>query len=143
MSQAVEYRFGQIIHSRILHRIQSTRIESHRMKIDWYYHRKNCETCKKSQTYLNDHEAEIAEQVEARKIKFDAKQSLEMVRESKRLWVARGRSMSEVDMKSLSDEELVGLVTGRSGTLRAPAIRSGQKMFIGFHQQTFDEQLAG
>ena len=111
------------------------------MKIDWYYHRKNCETCKKSQTFLNEHDATIHEQVEARKIKFDAAESLKLIRQAKQLWVARGQSMSSVDLKAVSDDELTALVTGRSGTLRAPAIRAGSKMFIGFNRDVFEEQL--
>jgi hypothetical protein len=37
-----------------------------------------------------------------------------------------------------TDDELAGALLGPTGNLRAPAIRRGKKLFIGFH----DEELA-
>jgi len=40
------------------------------------------------------------------------------------------------------DETLAGLILGRSGTLRAPAIRRGKMLVVGFHPEAFERLVA-
>ncbi len=56
------------------------------------------------------------------------------------LFVARGRSVLHFDLERapLGDAELLGLLLGRSGKLRAPAIRTGSRLLVGYT----DELLA-
>jgi len=44
-------------------------------------------------------------------------------------------------MKSerLSNAELTGLITGRSGTLRAPTLRRGKTLVVGYSDGLYDE----
>ena len=42
-----------------------------------------------------------------------------------------------------SDAELEALVIGPTGNLRAPAIRSGDTLVIGFSEEGLDEVLGG
>ena len=44
-------------------------------------------------------------------------------------------------MKSerLSNAELTGLVTGRSGTLRAPTLRRGKTLVVGYSDEMYGE----
>jgi hypothetical protein len=41
--------------------------------------------------------------------------------------------------EEVSDDSLAKVVLGRSGTLRAPAIRIGNTFLVGFHADTYQE----
>jgi arsenate reductase-like glutaredoxin family protein len=55
--------------------------------------------------------------------------------------VARGKSFRHVNMKSerLSNQELTDLITGRSGTLRAPAICRGKTLIVGYSDALYEK----
>ena len=71
-------------------------------------------------------------------------EALALARQAGRLLVARGKKLVEIDMKRKppDDEMLAGLILGRSGTLRAPAIRRGRTLVVGFHPDAY-ERLVG
>lgn len=39
------------------------------------------------------------------------------------------------------DEELLKLIVGRSGTLRAPSLRRGKTLLVGFNQAAYEQVL--
>ena len=64
-----------------------------------------------------------------------------LARQASHLYIARGRTFRHVNMKSerLSNAELTGLVTGRSGTLRAPTLRRGKTLVVGYSDEMYGE----
>jgi arsenate reductase-like glutaredoxin family protein len=42
-----------------------------------------------------------------------------------------------------SDANLAKLLMGPSGNLRAPTIRRGKQLFVGFHEETYEQHLQG
>ena len=60
----------------------------------------------------------------------------------KELYVARGKKLVHFDLKKKYDEdEIAGLILGRSGTLRAPVLRVGKKLIVGFNEEALGEAL--
>jgi arsenate reductase-like glutaredoxin family protein len=59
------------------------------------------------------------------------------------LFVAKGKRVLHLDLASErpSDEELLGLLLGRSGRLRAPTIRVDHRLLVGFNQEMLESQL--
>jgi arsenate reductase-like glutaredoxin family protein len=59
------------------------------------------------------------------------------------LYVAKGKKTLHVDLTRArpADDELLALLLGRSGKLRAPAIRVGKRLLIGFNSDILAEQL--
>ena len=57
--------------------------------------------------------------------------------------VTKGRKVLQFDLRGdrPSDEELLGLVMGRSGKLRAPAIRTGRKLLVGYNPDLLEAHL--
>lgn len=49
--------------------------------------------------------------------------------------MAKGKKSVYVDLKNArpSDEELLGMMLGRSGKLRAPTLKSGRRLIVGFN----------
>jgi arsenate reductase-like glutaredoxin family protein len=66
-----------------------------------------------------------------------------LARQAKVLWVARGKNVQRVDVSkdSPSDEELVKLLLGPTGNLRAPTIRHGKQLFVGFNPDLYESEL--
>ncbi len=64
-----------------------------------------------------------------------------LARQASHLYVARGRTFRHVNMKSerLNNTELTALITGRSGTLRAPTLRRGKTLVVGYSDELYDE----
>ncbi len=111
--------------------------------VDWYYHRPGCVTCGKSQAFLELKKLAIKEQVNAAKIRFEPKQALELVRQADRVVVAKGKKVLDFDMKRdpPDDETLLAHIIGPSGKLRAPVIRRGSTLLIGFAETEFAKVL--
>jgi len=59
------------------------------------------------------------------------------------LWVAKGRTVLRLDLakERPSDEELLELMLGRSGKLRAPTSRVGRRLLVGYNQALLEEAL--
>ena len=57
--------------------------------------------------------------------------------------VARGKKVLTFNMKTdaPNDEELLRLMLGRSGTLRAPTLRRGKTLLVGFNADAYSETL--
>jgi arsenate reductase-like glutaredoxin family protein len=60
----------------------------------------------------------------------------------KELFVGRGKKLVRFDLKKGYDEdEVAGMILGRSGTLRAPVLRVGKKLIVGFNEEALGEVL--
>ena len=59
------------------------------------------------------------------------------------LRVAKGRNTLQFDLRTErpDDEALLALLLGRSGKLRAPAIRVGRRLLVGFNQEILEAGL--
>ena len=69
--------------------------------------------------------------------------ALDLLHGVKHLYVAKGKRSLHVDLASdrPSDDELLGLMLGRSGKLRAPAMRSGDRFIVGYNCDLLEETL--
>ena len=111
--------------------------------VDWYYHRPGCTTCGKSQSFLNRRKIDVKETVNAAKVRFAPREALELVRGAGRVVVAKGKKVVTFDMKRdpPDDETLLAHILGPSGKLRAPVIRRGSTLLIGFAEEEFARVL--
>lgn len=53
---------------------------------------------------------------------------------------AKGKKVVRVNLKKdkPDDDELAGLMLGPTGNLRAPTIRSGRKLVVGFNPEVYE-----
>lgn len=114
-------------------------------RIDWMYHRKNCETCAKAQAFISKRKIEPAQIVDARKERFSVKDALAFVRKADELYVSKGKQVVHVNLKTAKpgDDELATLVIGPSGNLRAPSFFTGKTLVVGFNEETYRKMLEG
>ena len=59
------------------------------------------------------------------------------------LYVAKGKKVLHMDLTDdrPSDDDLLGLLLGRSGKLRAPAIRTGTRFVVGYNAEILETTL--
>ena len=64
-----------------------------------------------------------------------------MVRAAHRLIAAKGKKVTTIDLQSAppADEVLAGLMLGPTGNLRAPIMRVGQTILVGYNDQAFTD----
>lgn len=111
--------------------------------VEWSYHRKNCTSCGKAAAFLAEHGIAIENQVDARKEPLDDVYARQLLNQAHVLYVTRGKNVIRFDLKNRhpGDESILELVIGRSGTLRAPAIKIGPTLIVGFDQATYEQVL--
>jgi arsenate reductase-like glutaredoxin family protein len=64
-----------------------------------------------------------------------------MAREAHRLVAAKGKKVTTLDLQTTppADEVLAGLMLGPTGNLRAPIMRVGQTILVGYNDQAFTD----
>jgi arsenate reductase-like glutaredoxin family protein len=82
--------------------------------------------------------------VDAKKNTISAAQALALAREVDEIVATRGRQVVRLDLrKEKSDTEtLKKLLIGPSGNLRAPTLRIGRTLLVGFDEETYRKLLA-
>ena len=62
-----------------------------------------------------------------------------MVHGAHRLIAAKGKKVTTIDLRTAppADEVLAGLMLGPTGNLRAPVMRIGQTIVVGYNDQAF------
>ena len=66
-----------------------------------------------------------------------------LARQCDTLIVARGRKVTTFDLSGNPDDEMVNAMLGPTGNLRAPAVRSGRTLLVGFNEQEYAAVLVG
>ncbi len=100
-------------------------------------------TCKKAQEFLAQKKIEVVEQVDARKVRMGGADAVKLAREVNEIWVAKGKKILHFDMAKdkPSGAELKKALLGPSGNLRAPTMRKGKTLFVGFNAEEFAQKF--
>lgn len=113
-------------------------------KVDWSYHRNGCNTCGKAAAFLAENEVAIGTQVDAKKTVLAEEKALELASQCDQLYVTKGTKVHHINLKTErpDDETLLSLMIGPSGKLRAPTLKKGRTLIVGFDAATY-EQIFG
>jgi hypothetical protein len=84
---------------------------------------------------------QAAELIDARKTPIGAAEALLLARAALRVVVARGKTTLDFDMRSdpPDDATLLRAILGPTGSLRAPALRVGRTLLVGFSREAYGE----
>ena len=82
--------------------------------------------------------------VDAGKDRQGRQQALALARGAARVIVAKGKNVVTFDMKNdpPDDETLAAHLLGPTGNLRAPTLRKGRTLYVGFNEEAYKD-LAG
>jgi arsenate reductase-like glutaredoxin family protein len=86
---------------------------------------------------------QASEVVDASKNRKDRAAALELARKAGKIVVAKGARIAIFDMKEAppDDATLLAHLLGPTGNLRAPAIRKGNTLLVGFNEEAYREAL--
>lgn len=113
--------------------------------VEWSYLRANCKTCEKAEAWLGKSGVAIGPRVDARKETITAQNGLKLARTVDEIRVAKGNAVTKIDMKkgAPGDAELSKLIIGPTGNLRAPSLKHGKTLVVGFNDQLYGEFFQG
>ena len=81
--------------------------------------------------------------MDARKSTLKEKEALELIREVDEIYVSKGKQVVHVDLKQEKPDKasLAALMLGPTGNLRAPTLRKGRTLIVGFDEATYAKLL--
>ncbi len=81
------------------------------------------------------------EEINAKKETHKADEAMALLETVNDLYAAKGKKVVHVNLKKdePTDEELKKLVLGPTGNLRAPTLRKGKTLMVGFHEETYEK----
>jgi hypothetical protein len=74
---------------------------------------------------------------DAKKEKIDADAAWEMISNAKTVLIGKGKKVLEFSPDADNREEILKVAMGRTGNLRAPTIRTGDKLMIGYNDDMY------
>lgn len=96
-------------------------------------------TCSRSREFLEKKKIPVSEQVTANKTRYGRKEALALAGTAKKLIAAKGTKVTELDLsKKPASKEVLELMLGPTGNLRAPTMRVGNTLYVGFPKGGFE-----
>jgi len=85
----------------------------------------------------------VTTEVDAKKATITRRQALEVLEGVDELYATKGKKVIHVDLKREKPDRatLEGLLIGPSGNLRAPVLRRGRTLLVGFDEATYAKVL--
>ena len=79
----------------------------------------------------------------ARKVRLGPAEALALLKDVDDLYAAKGKHVVHVDLRREKPDAaaLTALLIGPSGNLRAPALRKGRTLIVGFDEATYAKVL--
>ena len=112
-----------------------------KIAIDWYYHRNGCTACRKAQQFLAGYELLVRKQVDARRTRIGPSTLSTVVEGASTVLVSNGRKVARYDLKASGrgPSEMYARMVGPTGNLRAPTLRRGGLVVVGYHADSMKE----
>jgi hypothetical protein len=100
-------------------------------------------TCAKTQGFLARHKVTVGTQADAKKATVKGDAALGILKGVDELYVAKGKRVVHVDLRHDKPPraELLALLLGPTGNLRAPTLRKGRTLIVGFDEATYKQLL--
>ncbi|MFO0968677.1 MAG: ArsC family (seleno)protein [Gemmataceae bacterium] len=101
-------------------------------------------SCKRAQGFLEQNALGARETVDASKQRKGRADALALARSVAHVVIARGKNLVRFDLAKdrPSDDILASHLLGPTGNLRAPAIRKGKTLYVGFSEEAYRELTA-
>lgn len=83
----------------------------------------------------------MGETVAAKKVRLGPADALALARKAARVVAMKGKRVETLTVKGASDAELLAVLLGPTGNLRAPTAVVGQTLLVGFNAEAYAEVL--
>ena len=92
------------------------------------------------QEFLDTHNLQAENRTDARKEKIEAAAVWELIGSAERIVVAKGKRIETFVPTEDTQESILKVVLGRSGSLRAPTVRTGDVFFVGYNGTLYQSE---
>ena len=90
------------------------------------------------QEFLDTRNLQAENRTDARKDKLEAAAVWDLMGNAKQIVVAKGQRVETFVPTEATQESILKAVMGRSGSLRAPTIQSGNVFFVGYNNVLYE-----
>src|SRR5262249_32298560 len=96
-------------------------------------------SCQKAQGFLEKGRVQVQEVANANKEKRGRAEALTLARTVDTIIVAKGKKIQTIDLKRdrPDDDPLAVYLLGPTGNLRAPTLRQGKTLYVGFREESY------
>jgi arsenate reductase-like glutaredoxin family protein len=115
---------------------EMTRRKAATARVDWFYARPGCESCEKARAELDRRGIAVGEERSTRE-PLGEREAAALLADVDEVWISRGRS---VDARPAAHTRVADL-KGPTGGIRAPMLRRGGRLLVGFRESTLREWL--
>ena len=100
-------------------------------------------TCVKAQEFLEQKNVDAKVEIDARKQTMDRDAALDLASKVDEIYAAKGSKIVHFNMKKdkPTKADLLSVLLGPTGNLRAPAIIRGRKLVVGFNEEAYGQLL--
>ncbi len=90
------------------------------------------------QEFLDTHNLQAENRTDARKERMEAEAVWALMGDAKQIVVAKGKRVETFVPSEEAEEPILKAVLGRSGSLRAPTLQSGDVFFVGYNVALYE-----
>jgi len=83
----------------------------------------------------------VETEINAKKEIYNGDEAWSVVAGAQKVFVASGKKIIEFDPATADKEEMLKKITGRSGNLRAPALKRDGVYYIGYNAEMYDNLI--
>ncbi len=114
-----------------------------KQNIDWRYNRSGCSTCQKTQDFLDRHSLEAVEMVEAKKKALRAEDALNLAKSVDEIYATKGSNRFYFDLRQEkpNQDQLLAAMLVPTGNIRAPILKKGRILLVGFDEVNYSKIL--
>src|SRR5947207_14820459 len=100
-------------------------------------------SCRKAQGFLESNAVAVAETTDAKKERKGRAEALALARSAARVVVGRGKKVVTFDMRNAppDDDTLAAHLLGPTGNLKAPTLRIGDTLLVGYNEAAYQQVL--
>ena len=101
-------------------------------------------TCAKTQGFLAKRRIAVTARSDAKKATIRGDAALAVLKDVDEIYAAKGKRVVHVDLRreKPAKADLLGVLLGPAGNLRAPTLRKGRTLIVGFDEATYTRLLA-
>jgi len=96
-------------------------------------------TCTRTQGFLAKTRVAVTETVNAKNRKLSRQDALALLKDADELYAMKGKKLTHLNLKAdrPGTAALLALVLGPTGNLRAPTLKRGRTLIVGFDEATY------
>ena len=96
-------------------------------------------TCTRAQEFLAKNDVATVQQVDAKKATMGEEDAVALAATVDEIYAVKGKKVVHLDLKAKRPprQELLEYLLGPTGNLRAPTVRKGRTLIVGFDEATY------